>query len=91
MKLRGPTTLETFRKIRHDGHGSSLNLTFKAKVSGKSVSRCCFVDVGSQLPRLLPSNEIFKFLDSAAQLSPQYSVLITVHLRLAPTEDSPDR
>jgi len=62
VKFGTGTTVEPLCDIRHDRNSRTLNLITKTEIPSKSALSSNPVNVCSQLPSLLPSNQIFKSL-----------------------------
>jgi len=60
VKFSSRTSVETLSNVRHDRNSCTLNLVTKTEIPSESTLPSHPVNVRSQLPRLLPSNQVLK-------------------------------
>src|SRR5438132_5823429 len=60
MKFSHAASLKSFGDIGHDRDGGSLDLIGQAKVSGKGLLLCDFVDAFREQASFLPRDQIFE-------------------------------
>jgi hypothetical protein len=70
MKFSTGTTVETLGNVRHDRNSRTLNLVTQAEIPSESALSSHPVNVRSQSPSLLPSNQVLKSL--YAHNAPRY-------------------
>jgi hypothetical protein len=62
VKFSTRTTVETLCDVRHDRNSRTLNLVTQTEIPSESAFSSHPVDIRSQLPSLLPSNQVLKSL-----------------------------